>query len=58
MPIDAFVGSTTYRYQAFLATAGGDIWCVWFGHDGQSLMQKLIPPYDAEYQSIISEFQK
>jgi hypothetical protein len=39
--MDAFIKASVYEHQAYLATGNGDIWAVWFGHDGQPLLQKL-----------------
>jgi hypothetical protein len=40
--MDAFINSTTWHYQAFLKTGSGDVWRVWFDHDGQPNMEKLV----------------
>lgn len=39
---DAFVSSVAWHYMVFALSGNGDFWRIWFGEDGQPLMQKLL----------------
>ena len=39
--MNKFIQATTWQGEAFLGTEGGDIWRIWFHHDGLPLLEKL-----------------
>jgi len=41
--MDAFLKAVTHEYSAYLGTASGNVWRVWFGPDNQPMIE-LCPP--------------
>lgn len=41
--MSVFRHAVTWQYSAFLKTARGDVWRVWFDYDEQPFMQRLTP---------------
>ena len=52
--MDAFIKATAWHYFAFLKTGNGDIWRIWFGHDGLPMMEILTDSHRAEYREPIA----
>lgn len=46
--MDAFVIATTWHYMTFAKTARGDVWRIWFHHDGLPLMGKQFPSHEGQ----------
>lgn len=55
--MDAFLDAVAWHYEAFLKTGCGDIYRVWFGSDGQPMMQRLIGD-ETEYIEPLAELRK
>lgn len=41
--MDVFIKAEAFEFSAYLTSAGGDVWRVWFGNDNQPLLQRLLP---------------
>lgn len=52
--MNAFLKATTWHYSAFLKDGAGDVWRVWFDHNGQPLMEKLIGDQFTEYREAVA----